>query len=172
MVTSRPAVLSRIHWEQSDTVYSDAAVELMNYWRELGESDDQPPRLQTFKLMDIYQSAPQLFIRDRIVEGDEFRIRFIGTQVTEWLGRELTGKLVHESFSPDAAKSLLEAFRVCANEVRPIRTVGYADFVKDREHWNFEALYLPLLGSGDQVEHVVGAVDYKYKLRDGDMPTV
>jgi hypothetical protein len=166
------AVLSRIHWDRSDAVYSPASIGLMNYWRELGGTVERAPPFSSFQLMDIYQFASQIFIRDRVEEGNEFRVRFIGTKVTEWIGKELTGKLVSESFKPEAAASLLKAFQICAAEVRPVRAVGYADFVLDREHWNFEAIYLPLLGSGDSVDYVVGAVDYKYRLRDGDLPTL
>jgi len=120
--------------------------------------------------MDIYKVAPQLYIRDWVEDGNEFRVRFIGTKLTEWLGKELTGKLVCESFTAEAATSLLEAFRICASENCPVRTVGYADFVERREHWNFESLYLPLLGPDGTVDHVVGAADYQYKLRDDDLP--
>jgi len=169
MLQPRPAVLSRIHVSRSDAVVSDAAVALLQYWRELG-GNDGTPAFSAFQLMDIYRFAPMIFIRDRVEDGNEFRVRFVGTKLTEWLGKELTGKLVRESFTAEAAKSLLKAFQTCADENCPVRTVGYADFVEQREHWNFESFYLPLLGPDGTVDHVVGAADYQYKLREDDLP--
>jgi len=69
---------------------------LYDYWRSL--ADGNPPNYRLWDPIDIPQLMPFVTILE-LNEGDEFVHRFAGTGTCEFVGVELTGRMLKDFFS-------------------------------------------------------------------------
>lgn len=95
----------------------------------------------------------------------DFRLRLVGTLVTQYFLSDSTGKTIRESFAgaaPSVTKSVLAAFRTVARERVPLRTFGNAGWL-GKEFLDFDLLLLPLSADGVNVNIVMGAFTFDLK---------
>ncbi len=92
----------------------------------------------------------------------DFRLRLVGTLVTEYFLRDNTGRTIKESFAeadPAVTDSVLAAFRTVARERAPLRSFGSPGWL-GREFLDFDLLLLPLSAEGVHVDIVMGAFTF------------
>lgn len=113
-----------------------------------------------------------IVLADVLPHCADFRLRLIGTLVTEYFLRDSTGKTIRESFAeadPAVTKSVLAAFRTVARERVPLRTFGSAGWL-GREFLDFDLLLVPLSADGDNVDIVMGAFTFDLRKQSRTRP--
>ncbi|MEK9724339.1 MAG: PAS domain-containing protein [Rhodospirillaceae bacterium] len=108
---------------------SPEAQRLYAYW-EAKRGAAPRPRLTDLDLMDIYEIAPVLTIRDAIDGGKEFLCRYWGTRLPDFCGLEATGKLVNECYKPESAAILIDRIQRTLIAYMLIRVVAVVEFVE------------------------------------------
>jgi hypothetical protein len=145
--------------EQTWDVTTPELRELLDYWLEV-RGDRSCPRWSDFQLPVIYKLAPHIVVKDAVDGGADFRNRFWGTAVTEWLRFDASGQLLSDYF-PDAGRDMiLDAHRLALHSDKPVRRWGISVY-PDRNYVAFETLDLPLENDQGERAHIVSMTLYK-----------
>ncbi len=136
---------------------SIGANRIYDYW--LAKCDCGPPSWAEIDLMDVYQFAPHIMIKEYDEEVGDWRNRFFGSGLTSVLGIEGTGKLLGEYHSDDNAEKAGRFFDTIRNDKMAIMVAGQC-IVKDQEHKDLEGVYLPLVDEFGKVNMVFCYEDY------------
>jgi hypothetical protein len=135
---------------------------LYEYWAERRGERVMPAR-SDIDALEIGYILGHLFLFD-VLPGPRFRIRLQGSELTWWVGRELTGYLLDALPQPElralAQTSLAGIVAAC----RPSHWIGDQDLDGVRRH--YEALLLPLSSDGDCVDVVLAGI----RCRSGGAP--
>ena len=136
---------------------------LFRYWQKV-RGDRPRPRWTDIDLIEIYEIAPKIVVKDVVDGGTEFRNRFWGTSVTQNLGVDATGKLIREYFDrPENLEDVYAIYRTAMTSDVPVRSTGKVQF-KGKEFLHYEGITLPLDGPVDgRVDHLISLYDF---LRD------
>lgn len=142
---------------------------LVDYWRARLPASGGLPRWRDIVLMDLYEIAPFLSVKDVIdgPGGADFRNRFWGSGLTEGLGFEGTNRLV-SSYEPEAMREAVRkryAAVVATGQSSMAR--GYFTTLPDRSHSSYELVHLPLWGDADRVQHIISAYHFGFKAAEG-----
>lgn len=137
---------------------------LYDYWND--KRGDRPfPAWPEIRLMDLWPIAAHLMVKDVIDGGADFFNRYWGSQLTEMLGIEGTGKTSTQLYGAGHRANFLN-FRRVVESARPVLSYRRLTFVDDRDHVTYEVVHLPLGPDGGPVEHIVTAFDFDCDLRD------
>src|SRR5690606_21371681 len=95
----------------------------------------------------------------RSTTGRRFRIRLYGTLISQYSGRDPTGKFVDEIMTANAYADFDRGLSWVADNARPLRAAGSYHFV-DRSFVRFESVTLPLTAGGAAVEQLLNITYY------------
>jgi len=106
---------------------------------------------------------PRVLIYEIVHEPDgrrRFRIRLYGTLISQYSGRDPTGKFVDEIMTEQAYADFNNGLSWATDNAKPLRAAGSYYFV-DRSFVQFESVTLPLtVGRGDHVEQLLNITYY------------
>ncbi|MEQ9554649.1 MAG: PAS domain-containing protein [Rhodospirillales bacterium] len=145
--------------EQTWDVTTPALRWLLDHWLEKrGERDC--PRWRDIDLPSMYKHAPNIVVKDAIDGGRDFRVRFWGTAVTEWLRHDATGRLLSDYFPAGGRAQILEAHRLALLGDTPVRRWGVSVY-PDRGYVAFETITLPLANDAGDRAHILSMSLYR-----------
>ena len=155
---------SRFSVAEDDAAFkSPVTRRMLVYWREI--AGDRPrPAWTDVNLMDVYQIAPLIMVRDAVDGGRDFRCRYCGTQLVSVLGMDPTGLLLDECYM------MLQRYHLVLSAGAPVRVVGYLRVIEKNLPTGFECVMLPLSGEGGAIGHVLLALDFAYDPEGDEVP--
>jgi|GEM_PF-1942092 len=113
--------------------------------------------------MRIYQQAPYILVKDRLIDPStgavDFVNRFFGTGIARTIGIDLTRRTFRETYTSDAADTFVGFFDQVANGITPVYADGTC-CLADNDPLTYVGLYLPLLDDQDQPAHVMSIIDF------------
>lgn len=169
-MNTNPTLLDgiKLHVEQSEHFREQNTGKLYRYWTE--KRGERPrPQWRDIALMEIYDVAPCICVRDVSPVGDDFVCRYWGTRLTELYGIDCSGKTISECYSPSGIRNTLDIYsRVMASD-RPIRLVGNLGYIDRSERMFFEGVFLRLDGDDQPDRHIIGAFQFGCQLDDDDL---
>ena len=157
------------HFLEGDIDYLDrpehhAAIELAEYW--LAKRGDRAmPFRSDIRPTEIPALLPYLIINEVVDNGEDFRIRLYGTELSRLSGEERTGKLISEICG--TPETLPHRWRTQARWLeinrRALQTVApvYARALMLNERndsRDAHVVALPLTVTGNAVEQILGAI--------------
>lgn len=143
-----------------DDCIAPKTLRLIEYWRERLPADGGLPSWRDFDLMDLYDIAAAIAVKDVIDGGDDFINRFWGTSLTVVLGFEGTGKLV-STYEPISMRSaVMRRYRNLVATHQPSMARGHISTMPGREYLRFELIHLPLRNKTDAVEHIISVYHF------------
>jgi len=83
-----------------------------------------------------------------------FRYRLIGTEITQRVGRDATGRYLDELYAPGVYEKAISAFRIVIGQCYPVRAHGRLRHA-EKGHVPFEALDMPLSDDGETVTMIM-----------------
>ena len=156
-----------LHAEASESFRFPNTSRLYAYWNQ--QRGGRPrPQWGDINLMDVYDVAPYICVRDVIPGSDDLVCRYWGTRLTELYGVDCTGKKISETYSAEGASNTLSIYRRTLASERPLRLVGNLGYVGRSERRFFEAIFLRLDGTDQPDRHVIGAFQFDCVLSDAD----
>jgi hypothetical protein len=105
---------------------------------------------------------PRVLIYEIVQDADRrrFRIRLYGTLISQYSGRDPTGKFVDEIMSEQAYADFNRGLSWATDNAKPLRAAGSYYFV-DRSFVQFESITLPLtIGQRGVVEQLINITYY------------
>lgn len=138
-------------------ITSDRLRELYAYW-EARCSGRPAPRRSDIDPVDVPQLLPLMAICEVLQAPRSYVVRLFGTGLVEMLGRDLTGKAIHDILHGAHLDSALADLDRVTRSMRPVCTIRDGAWI-GKGHLRYERLLLPLSEDGVTVDRLLaGAV--------------
>ena len=136
--------------------------EFFNYWRSIhpDRSGIALPGRQHFDPMDIPGLLPNIWLLNVFHNPPRFHVRLAGTVITEYSGRDATGRWCHDTYNNFEETGGYRCITACARDGRPQFRVGSVIANPGRTHMTAERLYLPLASNGRDVDVMANMTQY------------
>ncbi len=122
--------------------------QLASYWQELATGRDGQPARADLDLVALKPHLSRISLLDAIDDGDDFRIRLVGTGVVDLFGRDLTGHRMREAVTGPGADKMLAFLRMALHRGGPVFAAASIAWQEKRDWMRFEAVLLPLYRNG------------------------
>jgi hypothetical protein len=135
--------------------------EVKDYWNKKRGARDMPRRADVDPA-ELRRHLPFLFLIDVLDDARDFRFRLLGTEITDMLQRNSTGKTVREVYAhaePEIMHWMLEVYGMAVTRKSPVLRRGTLGIVR-KEFIAFESLHLPLSDDGEHVNMLFGRSRY------------
>lgn len=139
-------------WDWTLSLVSPKLQGLLRAWRSKCRDDLLPAR-RDFDPLEMRDCLGSLFVVQVEPETDDFRYTLIGTEITEHVGRDNTGRTVGDVFGASG----LQLYSQVRDTRQPVRVWGVVDWL-DKQHKSYETLVLPLADDGRTVDRFIGAM--------------
>ena len=142
-----------------------ATVAVREYWQSRFAEAGGVPRYRDVDLMDLYRVAHLLTIKDVVDGGEDFLIRYWGTELRRALGFEGTGMRIGELEPEQMRENLIERYRrICATKVPESRRAKI-EHLAHRKFVTYEVLHVPWLGEqSDGVGQIMTVYEFNIEL--------
>tara|TARA_E500000318_G_scaffold55810_1_gene51850 strand:- start:19441 stop:20064 length:624 start_codon:yes stop_codon:yes gene_type:complete len=140
----------------TDDLASDGQRALYEYWQAARGNAALPPKTTLDPVELPRQCLPSLAVVEP-VEGNDFRIRIIGTGVRSAVGKDITGQQVSQIDGPEGT---LDRLRRCRDMETADYASGPATWASGR-HKFFTSLMLPF-GSPGHIERILIALHFTH----------
>ena len=142
-----------------------ATVAVRVYWQSRFAEAGGVPRYCDVDLMDLYKVAHLLTIKDVVDAGDEFLIRYWGSELSRALGFEGTGMRIGELEPEPMRKNLIERYRrICATKAPESRRAKI-EHLAHRKFATYEVLHVPWLDEQrDGVSQIMTVYEFNIDL--------
>jgi hypothetical protein len=134
---------------------------LKSYWEGKRNGRAMPSRADIDPI-EMREHLGWIILADVLADYEDFRFRLVGTRVTDYFGRDITGKTLSESyagFGPAALKMALAVYRKVARDRVVLRTFGNAGWL-GQDFLEFDQLFLPLSEDGVHANIVMSAFTF------------
>jgi hypothetical protein len=126
---------------------------LYEYWQSKRTGPDAARRAD-IHLTELTDLLPSLHLIDVSWEPLRFLHRLIGTEIVEWMGRDVTGRYLDHSLYGAATDEIVASMETVAQEARPYHRTAHLTW--HAHDWlEMEAVELPLLGDDDRVSAIL-----------------
>jgi len=135
---------------------------MLDYWQTL-RGDRLRPAWSDIDLLKIYDHARAMTVKDAVDGGEDFRVRFWGTELTEFLEYDATGKRLSEYYPKSDVASILDTHRLALLGDKPVRRWGNSQY-PGRGMAKFEMIHLPLDNNAGEPSHVITLTTFKWAM--------
>lgn len=133
---------------------------LVDYWHARC-CDGRLPNRAAINPADLKPLLPTMFLIDCPTRDDrDWVYRLIGTEIVEREGYDKTGKAVSKYFTGAAWPAIRAEYIMCMDQHRPVYRADTALDRLARLSFDFERIFLPLASDGENVDMIVGIVEY------------
>ncbi len=137
---------------------------LRSYWENKRGVRSMPARADIDPL-EMKEHLGWIILADVLPGFADFRYRLIGTRVTQYFGRDSTGKTVIETYSPygpAALRMALAVYRKVARDKVVLRTFGTAGWL-GKDFIEFDQIFLPLSDDGATANMILSAFTFDFR---------
>jgi len=132
-------------------------VGLRDYWLSLKGEKPFPSR-NDMDPLDIPAILSSIALTDVFHSPLRFKYRLIGTGITDFAGRDATGKWLDEELYGDGLDAMLFSFRECVRLEEPVAVREHILFA-DKDWLVVEVLLLPMGDPDKPIDMVMSAVE-------------
>lgn len=118
------------------------------------------PQWSDIDLMEIYELAPHIAVKDVIDGGREFRNRYWGTGMASAYGFDATGKTFSDYLDHDPAVEGQAFHRSIVETAQPKKSSSTLAFWRSKTYVSFEGIVCPLRGKSGEVEKIISCYDF------------
>ncbi len=138
-------------------------LKIYEYWQSKRHGRPAPAR-SDIVFAEIAHLLPVMQIVEVQRDPMRFRHRFVGTEIVESMGRDVTGRYVDQALYGTATDEILASLETVVREGRPYRREALLTWY-DRDWLMIEAVELPLLDDSGEIGAILAGVDFR---RRGD----
>jgi hypothetical protein len=135
---------------------SEKLVGIHKIWRELAAGGIGPTR-EAVTPARLRGTMPWTFVID--VVGEDFRFRFAGDRIIQFMGRRLQGTLLSEHRGTPFFDGMHQFFSRSVTTKMPLTNGPSPVTYPGKEHLEMEVMVLPLSSDGETVTGLLGTFD-------------
>ena len=141
-----------------DAIVGDKSRALHAIWQKL-TGDRLAPRREEVTLFLVRNLTPWLWTIDVIDDGADFRFRLTGDRIIQFLGECHAGLSLSELPKSPFTERLRHTLAHCVEHRRPVAVGPVQSGYEGKEHWEMEAVVLPLSEDGETINCLMGAIE-------------
>jgi len=147
-------------FDGSEPMRSERLKRVYKTWTSIAEADHAPvPRWDSIDLLAFTEDIKHLGVVDVIRGGESFRVRFIGTELVRFLGRDVTGQEPGAWTTGSFVERTLVIIREVSLQRRPMLNGPIRTRLSGKDLLDIESLSLPCTNDMGLVTHVLGVFD-------------
>lgn len=143
-----------------ESEFNEHRSRVFEYWRSL-RRDGELPLASSFDLMDVYQSAAFIVVKDVIDQGADFVNRFWGIGMSKVVGTDHTGRSLSGYYSEDNVGIIRSLYNLPLESHHAMMFSGNFWFIAGKDFVAYEALCLPCSDKTGEVSQLVTVFDYE-----------
>jgi len=120
-------------------------------------ADSRLPRRSDIRWEDLKGLASYVLMVDVLRGPLRFKIRYFGTQLVHWAGRDYTGCPIRESTGSPEWRHAFSDYRTVVETIQPRFDERKAEW-SGKSHLHYERILAPLSSDGKTVDVVLGAI--------------
>ena len=157
---NKPIVESQFRLDPELRFNRPELTSLAALWEEKRGNRATPDRAD-FSAFVLRSYLPRVLIYDVVEDGParRFRIRVYGTLISQYSGRDPTGKFVDDTMTAAAYVDFNRGLSWVVEQKRPLRAIGNYYFL-DRSFLEFESITMPLTAGGSGIEQLLNITYY------------
>jgi hypothetical protein len=121
---------------------------LFEHWQSIHPGGGLLPGRQHFDPLQVPRLLPHLWLVEVHRDPWRFRVRLMGTAVAEFIGRDDTGKWMHDEIPDLEGSDMHRCLVMAADEGRPAYQKGKIIANVDKTYISAERFHLPLAADG------------------------
>ena len=142
-----------------DALIGEKCRTLYTHWEKL-RGERMAPRRKEFTLALVGQLSSWMWTADVIDDGADFRFRLIGDHITQFIEKAYTGMLLSELPSNLFFERVRQTITCCVKNMEPVAASSTHSSYENKDHWETEAVMLPLSENGEKVTSVMGILEF------------
>jgi hypothetical protein len=135
-------------------------VDLFDHWRAIHPGGGLLPGRQHFDPLKVPRLLSNLWMADVFRDPWRFRVRLMGTALTDFAERDDTGNWMHDIFDGFENTDAFRCMTACAGNGKPAYRRGSVLSKPERTYVMAERLYLPLAGDGQTPDMLLNMTLY------------
>jgi hypothetical protein len=135
---------------------SEKLAGIQKIWRELAAGAIGPTR-EAVTPARLRGTLPWTFVID--VVGEDFKFRFAGDRIIQFMGRRLQGTMLSEHRGTPFFDGMHQFFRRSVDTKAPLANGPSPVTYPGKEHLEMEVMVLPLSNDGESVSGLLGTFD-------------
>jgi hypothetical protein len=132
---------------------------LYEYWN-MKRGQRAFPAWRDIDLLDLWQIASCLIVKDVIDNGADFLNRYWGTQIAMRAGFDASGQRHSSIYKNQPLGPQIDTYREVVLAKVPNAVYRSSSFIANREFITYHSLNLPLGVTDEKVDHLITVVDY------------
>jgi hypothetical protein len=127
-------------------------------WHELAAGRIGPARADVTPAR-LRGALPWSWVMDVVDDGSDFRFRFAGEQIVQFMGGRHAGSLVSDFKGRPFFDGMLATFSACVRAKRPIIIGPMQATLEGKDFLEIEVIALPLSDDGNTIANLLGGID-------------
>jgi hypothetical protein len=132
--------------------------ELHDLWDQK-RGDGEMPRRADFTAEELMRFSGRVSLIDVESDPRRYKFRLIGSRITEFLGRDGTGRYIDELYNSDFYPTAIGSYEAILHQRSPVRAQGDMKIL-GKPYLRFESLDLPLAGNGRDIDMIIKATNF------------
>jgi hypothetical protein len=141
-----------------DALVGEKSQALHVLWKNLA-GDRLAPKREEITLSLVKNLIPWLWTADVVDNGADFRFRLVGDRLIQFFGKRFSGMLLSEFPDSIFFERVKQIFTYCVEHKQPTAIGPVRSSYENKDHWETEAIALPLSDDGENVTGLIGVFE-------------
>jgi hypothetical protein len=139
---------------------SEKLVGALDAWKRVSAGRLAPKREEITPAL-LRSVLPSIWMIDVIDGGKDFRFRFAGDRVIQFMGRRYAGEVLSDHVDVLFFQRMKAILAECVNRKAPVAVGPLRSNLPDKDHLEMEVVVMPLSEDGETVTCLFGAMDVR-----------
>jgi len=150
--------MTETSFKNPDAIIGHKSKALYEIWKSLTGGRVAPKR-EEITLGLVRNLTPWLWTADVIDNGADFRFRMAGDRIAQFYGQPLAGSPISELPNNPFLERVKQVLTYCVKDKRPVALGPIRSRREGKEHWEIEAVVVPLSEDGKTINCLMGTME-------------
>ncbi len=149
-----------VHFKSASALVSERLVGALDAWNRVRAGRIAPTREEITPAL-LRSVLPSIWMIDVVDGGKDFRFRFAGDRVIQFMGQRYAGSLLSEQIDVPFFERMRAILSECVRGRNPVAVGPLRSNLPGREFLDMEVVVMPLSEDGKTVSCLFGAMDVR-----------
>jgi hypothetical protein len=146
-----------VNFKSADHLVSEKLVGALDAWKRVSAGRFAPKREEITPAL-LRSVLPSIWMIDVIDGGKDFRFRFAGDRIVEFMGRRYAGSLLSDHLESPFFQRMRAILVECLRGKRPVAVGPLRSNLAGKDFLEMEVVVMPLSEDGESVTCLFGAM--------------
>jgi hypothetical protein len=149
-----------VNFKSANCLVSERLAGALDAWNRVRAGRFAPTREEITPAL-LRSVLPSIWMIDVVDDGKDFRFRFAGDRVIQFMGRRYAGSLLSEHIETPFFQRMRAILSECVRSRNPVAVGPLRSNLSGREFLDMEVVVMPLSEDGTTVSCLFGAMDVR-----------